>query len=332
MHDKAAGAVHRRLRAGSRTLSIFAYLLNATVLRAHADGPLTLGELEEKVGWASQSSLRASVAKMAEIGAIDRLDGLDGSQRSVACELTYPGWELLVVADILEHWLRLAPGGPVALDHPASHGIIRVLTAGWDSAIVRAIAERPLSLAELDAENAELSYSTLRRRLAKLRTLGLVSQAKAGEGDCYAASRWLRQAMAPIAVASRWEHLHDAGSAPVSRTEVEAAFLLTLPMLDLSEDLAGSCTLAILTADDDAQSALASVDVEIAHGTVASIVTSPDGEPGSWALGSMTAWYEALIEDRTFALRIGGADPELPRTLVEGIHSTLLRFAEGRTD
>jgi len=332
MHNPTVSAVPRRVRAGSRALSIFAYSLNATVLRAHTEGPLSLGELEEKIGWASQSSLRASVGKMCEIGAMARLDDSDGPQRSVACELTYPGHELLLVADTLEHWLRLAPGGAVALDHPAAHGIVRVLTAGWDSAIVRAIAERPLSLAELDAGNTQLSYPALKRRLAKLRTLGLVAPVKAGAAAGYAASGWLRRAMAPIAVASRWEHLHDPDSEPVSRTEVEAAFLLTLPLLQLPDRASGACTLAILTSDREtasdggAQDALASVEVEVEKGAVASVATSPSSEPASWALGSMTAWYEALIDDRTFALRIGGVDPDLPRSLVEGIHSTLVRF------
>ncbi|HXS48165.1 MAG TPA: hypothetical protein VN756_11985, partial [Solirubrobacterales bacterium] len=191
------------MRAGSRALSIFTNALNARVLHAHAEGPLIPAELEEALGWAPQSSLRATVGKMCEIGALSRVDGGTGLV-GAAHELTAGGRELLPVADALEGWLADGPSGRTPLDDPAAHGLVRALTAGWDSTIVRALAERPQTLIELSAGINELNYPALKRRLVKLRSTHLVTPIVTEAGTAYAASEWLRRGIVPLTLAERW--------------------------------------------------------------------------------------------------------------------------------
>lgn len=318
------------VRAGSRALSFFAHPLNARILRAHVDGPLRPGELDEAIGWAAQSSLRAAVGRMCEVGTLARVE-LDDPALTVVTELTDAGRELLPVAGALERWLQEAPDGPVELDDPAAHGIVKVLTAGWDSAMVRALAERPVTLTELNEEIPHLTYPALKRRLAKLRATRLVSSTENGKATTHEATDWLRHAVVPLTIAGRWELFHDPEAKPVSRVEVEAAFLLTLPLVEVpSKRLSGTCTLAVLVSEDDEPTApeptVAGVAVEVERGAIVSY--DPNGTsttPTTWALGTPAAWFEALITGRDEGLRTSGAKPRLAKGVVDGLRETLFR-------
>ncbi|HEX5763240.1 MAG TPA: winged helix-turn-helix transcriptional regulator [Solirubrobacterales bacterium] len=306
------------MRAGSRALAIFAYALHARVLRAHAHGPLRAGELEEQISWAPQSSLRSAVSNLSELGVLQR-----NGDHGAPTELTEAGRELLPVADTLEQWLQHAPGGPISLDDDAARGVIRVLTAGWDSTMVRALAERPLTLNEISAGIRDLSYPALKRRLAKLRSTRLVEPIRTDHTAAYAASDWLRFAVVPLAIAGRWERKHDVDAEPISDLEVEAAFLLALPFVEVGE-ASGSCTLAALTGEQRrVDSELAGVAVQIESGKVVSATAESQTKPSTWALGSTDAWLAAVLEDRTETLRIHGEQPELPLEIVNALHRRL---------
>lgn len=306
------------MRAGSRALAIFAYSLHARVLRAHSEEPLRPGELEERISWAPQSSLRSAVSNLCELGILQR-DGNHGG----ATELTEAGRELLPVADTLEQWLQHAPGGPISLDDEAARGLIRVLTASWDSMMVRALAERPLTLNDISAGIRDLSYPALKRRLAKLRTTRLVQPTGADNTAAYAASDWLRFAVVPLAIAGRWERKHDVDAEPISDVEVEAAFLLALPFVELGET-SGSCTLAALTGENrGADGSLAGVAIEVEDGKVVSATAESQVKPTTWALGTVDDWLEAVLEGRSENLRVRGAQPDLPLEIVEALHQKL---------
>lgn len=315
------------VRAGSRALSFFAHSLNARILRAHVDGPLRPGELAQAIGWASPSSLRTAVGKMCDSGTLGRVD-LNDAAMSVVTELTTAGREMLPVASALERWLQEAPDGPVELDDPAAHGIVKVLTAGWDSTMVGALAERPLTLTELNDNIPTLTYPALKRRLAKLRSTYLVTTVGEGKSAAHAASDWLRRAIVPLAVAGHWELLHDPDAEPISEVEVKAAFLLTLPLIEIpAKRFSGTCTLAVLIPDGTtgAEPEIAGITVEIERGAIVSY--DPNGTsppPSTWALGTAEAWFEALIGDGD-GLRTGGAKPRLARGVVKGLRETLFR-------
>jgi DNA-binding HxlR family transcriptional regulator len=144
-------------RAGSRALSIFTHALSARVLRAHAARPLRRGELEEKLGWAPQSSLRAAVGGLRELGALAHAGPGKGSP-SPPLELSGAGRELLAVEEALARWLAQGPEGLVALDDAAGRGILGALLTAWDSTVAEALAERPLTLTDLNAVIGDLSY------------------------------------------------------------------------------------------------------------------------------------------------------------------------------
>lgn len=314
------------VRAGSRALSIFTNALNARVLHAHADGPLRPGELEEALGWAPQSSLRAAVGKLCDLGTLVRHGRAEGSA-GAATELTAAGRELLPVADALEHWLQSAPGGPIPPDDAAAHGIVRTLTAAWDSTVVRALAERPLTLTELSAAISNLNYPALKRRLGKLRSTHLVTPMPTDNGTAYAASEWLRRAVIPLAVAGRWERKHDADAEPISRVEVEAAFLLALALVRLPTRATGACALAVLTSEDGPKSKrqVAGVAVEAKQGAIVSCKVATTTTQATWALGNIDAWLEVVIDGHPNALRVSGAKPQLARSIIKALHINLLR-------
>lgn len=317
------------VRAGSRALSFFAHPLNARILRAHIDGPLRPGELDESIGWAAQSSLRAAVGKMCDLGTLSRVE-LNDTALSVVTELTTAGRELLPVASALEGWLQKAPDGPVELDDPAAYGIVKALVASWDATVVRVLAEQPLTLAELNTEIPYLSYPALKRRLAKLRSTRLVTVTGSGKAAAHEATEWLRRSVVPLAVAGRWELLHDPEAEPIGEVEVEASFLLTLPLAEVpSKRLSGTCTLAVLVSEGapGAEPEVAGVTVEVERGAIVSFSSNGgvSAAPATWALGTPEAWMEALIDGRDDGLRTGGAKPRLAKGVVDGLRESLFR-------
>jgi DNA-binding HxlR family transcriptional regulator len=312
------------VRAGSRTLSIFAYSLNARVLRAHADGRLLSRELEESIGWAPPTSLRVATTNLCELGVLARVE-LESGSPGVATDLTVAGRALLPVLDVLERWLQLGPDGALTLDDPAARGVVKVLTTGWDSAMVRTLAERPLTLNELSTGIPDFSYPSLKRRLAKLRSTHLVAPIHGGKTAAFVATDWLRCAVAPLAAAARWELEHDPGAEPISRFEVEAAFLLALPLVPIPKRASGRCTFAVLIPADDgsAKPQVAGVAVEVDRGTLVSCRPGDGLEPDTWAFGSALAWLEAVINGRLDGLRLKGAATPLVKGVVKGINAAL---------
>ena len=58
------------IRAGSRVLSVFENPLNTRILRAHGDGPQRLAGLQKRLGWAAESTVRATVSSLFDLGAL----------------------------------------------------------------------------------------------------------------------------------------------------------------------------------------------------------------------------------------------------------------------
>jgi DNA-binding HxlR family transcriptional regulator len=316
--------------AGSRSLVVFTNALNACVLFAYADGPLTTGELDERLGWAAQSSLRSSLRKLTEIGALTRSPD-DGRTHGAALELTEAGRELLLVAAALERWLEDGPRGPMPLEDPVAQGIVRILVAGWDSTVIRALAEQPQSLTELSSRISQLNYPALKRRLARLRSTGLVVPVRTAGGAAYEVSDWLRRAAVPLTFAGRWERRHEVGGQRIARMEVEAALLLALPLLRLPAKAAGACALVVLTSEEQTEPKheVAGVAIEANGGEIVSCGADLDGDRPTWALGTVDAWLEALVDGRANALRVSGAKPFLAKGIVKAMHNDLFRAYDG---
>lgn len=310
-------------------LSLIAKPLTVPILRAHLDGPLRLPDLRERIGEAKQTTLRGQVDKLRAIGALER-HVLARMPYTVENELTEAGRGILAVADMVEAWLTRAPGGPISLDSEPAKGAIRALIGGWSSDILPALADRPLSLVGLNGANIGISYPALERRLSAMRAAHLVEIVPGGERGAkpHGVTDWTRRAVAPLVAAGRCEreHLADA-TEPLTRIDIETAFLLAVPLVDLEATRSGSCLLAVdtgATKGEEPQSRIAGVHAEVREGAVASCVSRLEQNPGTWALGTVDAWLDAILEGRFDRLRLGGESPSLARGVVTGLHASLL--------
>jgi DNA-binding HxlR family transcriptional regulator len=313
-------------RAGTRALALLAAPISGLVLRALASGPKRLIDLRRDCGSPAQTTLRAYLRELEEVDAIDRRRG-DTFPGAIECELTPAGEELLLVLATVEQWLREAPEGPLNFGGPAAKAAITSLVEAWSCAMMRALAARPLSLTELDGVISGLSYPALERRLAAMKLAGQVRPCDGeGKGTPYAPTSWLREGTAPLAAAALWERRHLPDRSPgITRMDVEAAFLLTLPLLGAPPDLSGTCRLGVeIRNNGDRRLVGAMATVE--EGRVASYSIRLDSDADAWATGSTNAWLHAVIAADTEGLELGG-EQRLARTLLEGLHEVLFGAA-----
>ncbi|MDX6623788.1 MAG: hypothetical protein QOE75_1720 [Solirubrobacterales bacterium] len=322
MSETAAGGQ----RAGSRALSLFTNPLNADVLRAHLGGPQRLFGVQAALGPVAESTVRAAIANLCEVGALVRED--DGSSsRAAVTSLTAGGRELLFLADEIDVWLALAPTGPIEPGSEEAKGAIKALAGGWSSTLIRELAGSPVTLSELNEAIPEVSYPQLERRINWMRRTGQIEpRRRDGRGTPYVVTDWLRRAIAPLSVSGRCERLHIDDSSPITEVEIEAAFLMSIPLALLPTHSTGTCLLAAQTDPrqaDPPTAPLAGVTVEVGRGEVLSCGSSLVSAPPTWAVGSPGAWLDAVIEGEIVDLRIGGADPQLALDLVAGLHAAL---------
>jgi DNA-binding HxlR family transcriptional regulator len=314
-------------RAGGNLLSLIGKPLCAPILRAHLDGPLRLPDLRERVGGAAQTTLRVQIDHLRDIGALER-HVRNGMPYTVENELTEVGRSILAVTSIVEDWLARAPQGAIALDSESAKGAIRSLVAGWDSAVLRTLADRPLSLTELSSVIGDHSYPALERRLSALRAVRLVEPRpdSSRRDKPYGVTSWARQAVQPLIAAGRCECVYLPYKVErLAELDIEAAFLLGVPLVDLHANRSGSCVLAIdaEAPGDISTNRLRGVHVEVKKGAVTSRSSShEDEEPETWALGTAEAWIDAILEGRLDQLRFGGRDPDLARAVAGGLHAS----------
>lgn len=318
------------VRAGAFALSLLSVPLNVNALRALEEEPRPLIDLRRAVGSPPQTTMRGHLRTLTKLGVIERRRRSD-FPGAVDCHLGPAAKGLLEVAEVLEAWLAASPEGPLGLGDPAAKSAIKALMDGWSTSIVRALAARPLTLTELNKLIAGTSYPSLERRLGAMRLAGQI-EACAGQrrGKPYAVTEWLRQAVAPILAAARWERQFAAAeAAPLGRLDFEAAFLLSAPRLDLSEDLSGRCRLAVVSRNGDGEPTVAGAMIGIEEGRVVSCVSKLPGEAAAWASGGPGAWLPALIDHRTEQLELGG-DCDLATAVVDELHGSLFRVRQPR--
>jgi DNA-binding HxlR family transcriptional regulator len=319
------------VRAGGTVLSLIASPLSIPILRAHLDGPLRLPDLRERIGGAAQTTLRGQVGNLRGIGALER-HVRSGMPYTVENELTSVGLGVLSVAEIVEAWLARAPQGAIPFGSESAKCAIRALVGGWGSTMLRALAARPLSLTELSSVITDHSYPALERRLSAMRAARQLEPRPNGDRGAkpYGVTEWTRQAVAPIAAAGRCECMHLAQSTdPLARIDIEAIFLLSVPLVDLDATRAGSSLLAVDTGSGEpGQPAdrLAGVRVEVEGGTITSCSSRLEYDPQTWAVGSTGAWVDAILKGNTERLRIGGNRAQLAEELIQRLHTSLFAF------
>jgi len=318
-----------RGRAGTQALSLLGTSPNATVLRVLAEGPTSLAELQGR-GGSPGSTLRARLKDLVSADVVVARRSRGFPRRSAEYELTDAGKGLLAVAEIVEGWLEESPNGSCGFGGDGAKAAIGALAEGWSATLLRALAAKPLSVADLDSLISAFNYPSLERRIAAMRHAGQVeARPMKGRETPYAVTPWLRRGVAPLLAAIRWERMYLNGSgAPVAGMDVETAFLLAMPLLGREPELTGSCRLAVeLPRTGDQR--VAGVIANLEDGSVVSCISRLDGSVDAWASGSVGAWFRALIDCDGGSLELGG-DGRLARTLISALHDALFAEARGR--
>jgi hypothetical protein len=236
---------------------------------------------------------------------------------------TAAGREVPFVGTILQEWLNRGPDGPVELG-PDAGPALWALLAGWSSTVVHAFAAEPRTVAEATEAIQVLDPELVETHVAAMVETGLLEALPGPEGaeQRFEVTDWLRMAVAPLAVAARMELRHPPGdTAPIAALDVEAAFQLTLPLLELPPDLYGSCSLAV-ELDEGVLDSPSGVTARIDRGRVLGCEPHLDEEADSRASATAPDWLEMVIEGDAERAEAGG-DPRIAAALLQGLHETL---------
>jgi DNA-binding HxlR family transcriptional regulator len=340
LEDPAAASAARpgkgggALRAGTTALSLLSVPLNIHILTALEHEEVALGDLSGAVGHPPATTMRSYLKTLADLGVVERRQH-GGFPGSVTYLLARPGSQLLLAASTLQNWLSEAPDGPIRLGEPAAKSAIKALVEGWSSTIIRVLAARPLALTELAKLIPSISYPTLERRLAALRRTGQLQACRdvsASRGTPYRITPWLRQAAAPLVAAVSWEREWAAAQTKaLSRIDIEAIFLLAIPLLDLPEELSGRCRLAV-EVRTGSQPEYAGAMVTVEAGKPASWAARLEGDSDAWAGGSASSWLGWMSGHDDQLLEFGGEKElaqELARAVADSLGRTLSSGREG---
>lgn len=317
------------MRSGTQALSLLALPLNVHVLRELGEDPIPLPDLRRAVGHPPVTTMRSYLRTLTKLGVVERHREED-FPGSISYTITRPGRKLLTVGDALSQWLEAAPEGSIELGTMASKSAIKALVDSWEVGLVRALAARPLALTELDRLIPAVSYPALERRLTAMRQVGLIEPSPERNGrvtQCQV-TRWLQCAIAPLSAAMGWEHQFISDQVPApGPLDVEAAFLLAAPLLDLPSVASGTCRVTVeFRRGSDLE--FAGAMVTLSEGAVRSCVTRLEGEPDAWASGSTHDWFRWLMDGDGQGVEVGG-EAELSRALEDSFGSALLPTAAG---
>lgn len=283
-------------------------------------GTLAFGRLSGKVGGKRTGSFALPIAANSIRLHMTEMPVRAGPGQRY--EVGPAGWDGLHLSSVAKRWLEAAPGGPLPLEEDDDEeGPVKVLLDGWNAGIVHALSRRPMTAGELEDE-VWLRRRELRRRLVAMREARLLEPTVGEPGGVrYAVTGWLREAIAPLAVASRAELRHPQPEVvPIAAPDVEAAFRLVLPLLEPPGELAGTCRMTVLL---DGKPSEASVTVRAEPGRV--VALDPGDEPGeadAWATATVEDWLDTVIEPDANRVRTGG-DKRLARILLDTLHERL---------
>lgn len=285
-----------------------------------------------------RAGLSGGSFRQARAGAIMLVLASDPSNRSILREVSEgpiewspnqiarilpSGKEVLFISFVIEQWLQKAPGGPMDIEGPEAKAAIPALAAGWSSTVVHALAAQPRTVTELGRTIDDLGPAALRHQLDAMQAVGLIeASAGDGEGTVYRITDWLRAAIAPLIVGARFEHRYAPTETPaIAPLDVDAGFLMGLPLLGLPADTNGLCRMTInVPVHGDPVPAGAMARVE--HGRIASISTELQDEADASLEGPPMAWLDAVIDPLASRLYPEG-DEDLAATLLVGLHEVL---------
>lgn len=239
-------------------------------------------------------------------------------------QITDTGREILFISFVGEIWVQSGPHGAIDPDGDEAEAVIQALVEGWSATLVHALSHEPMTVRELDRTIEGIGRAELRRRVEDMHRVGLL-EARPGDGAdgaIYAVTDWLRMAIAPLAVAARQER-RDAieEGMPIDGFDVETAFLLTLPLLELPIDVAGTCRLGVEVIEGG-QTRLVGAMARVEDGHVTSCTVELEGQADAWAIAGPGEWLDTVIAPSARRVMTGG-DRLLARVLLDGLHQAL---------
>jgi hypothetical protein len=277
-------------RAGGLVLSMIASPLTEPILRACTAGPVSVPSF-----------------------------GPGGRPQSF--QISKRGREAMAVSEVVERWFRQAPAGPIAIASNSAQEAIIAFLDGWESTLLWALADGPVTRAELTGAVEGLSNREIKQHVRKLRGARLVR----GGREALEITEWARLGMAPLLAAVHCERRRMSDRAPLTQIELETALRLAIPLVRIDSAQTGSCLLAVEPATSKRRKVPgpAGVRVEIADGAIVSCAAAELEDPPAWAAGTIDAWLQAVRHGRLDRLRFGGQEPNRASALVEGMHSVL---------
>lgn len=302
-HDVAvsgANASERGVRAGTLGLLMVANTAKRHILRELLDGPKSISEMHEE----------------------DGSPAIVGDVEDVAVKITPTGREMLFVSFVLERWLQASPLGALELGSDEANDATAALACGWSTTLTHTLAREPLTFPEMHRA-VELTYTSLENHIDAMEGSALLVRRPGSSGGArYAVTDWLRAGIAPLAAAARLERASTiADAAPIDALDVEAAFLLTLPRLELPADLSGTCMLGVEVEGGD-RPGLAGVTARVDGGRVVACPERLDEGADAWGTGSAADWLDTVIEPDAKRVSTGG-DRLLASVLLDRVHRTL---------
>jgi DNA-binding HxlR family transcriptional regulator len=233
------------------------------------------------------------------------------------------GREMLFVSFGIERWLSSAPAEPIEFEGKPAEKAVTALAEGWSATVIHMLAREPLSLGQLHKAVDGLSRRGVKRHLTAMIAAGQAATRTRGDGETiYAVTDWLRMGLAPLVVSARLERRKPMeGMSPIDALDVEAAFMLTMPMLELPREISGTCRFGV-NLEDDESGALAGVTVRVDEGRVVSCTAGMDDDADAWGMATAGDWLNTVIEPDAKQVRTGG-DRWLARALLDALHSKL---------
>jgi DNA-binding HxlR family transcriptional regulator len=249
----------------------------------------------------------------------------DDVDENTPMQPTPAGREVPFVGAIVQRWLHECPSGPFEMDDEAGE-VLAPLITGWGSTVTHALAAGPLTAAQTREAVGVLPLKIVEERLEMMEEAGQVEAVPGDNGEVrYAVTDWLRASIAPLAAAARMEHRFPPGdTAPISARDVEAAFQLSLPLVELPGEMSGTVSLAV-DLDEGVLGSPAGVTVRVEEGRIASCETGLESEVDAWAAAPAPDWLDTVIEPGVVEVRSGG-DTELARALLDGLHEALFGY------
>lgn len=242
------------------------------------------------------------------------------------------GREMIDVGGVVDRWLQSAPGQPLEHDSATAQRAVVSLAEAWSATIVHMLAREPHSFNELHSAIPGLSRRAVRRHITEMEDIGQLVAFPDGNGSAiYMLTDWMRAGIAPLIASARLERRNPMeGMVPIDALDVDAGFRLSLPLIELPEELSGSCRLGLNLCEEDDDGSdedsppnkLTGVTARIERGQVVSCATGLDKTTDAWAAGTANEWLDTVIEPKVKAVRTGG-DSWLTGAVVNALHRTL---------